>query len=69
MIRDVDPDRCLILRLYTMDPLHQTHKVKWVKIMQPDGTLIYNDNQFLGRLVSSNWRNQLKHRNRFGGRW
>jgi hypothetical protein len=52
-----------------MDPLHQTHKVKWVKIMQPDGTLIYNDNQFLGRLVSSNWRNQLKHRNRFGGRW
>ncbi len=42
-VREINPDRYLILRLDTMDPLHCTHKVKRVKIMQPDGTLIDND--------------------------
>jgi hypothetical protein len=41
-IRDIDPDRDPILRLNTMDPLQSTHRVKRVKIMQSDGTLVEN---------------------------
>lgn len=39
MIRDIDPER----RLYTMDPLQRTHQVKRIKMCQPDGTMLDNE--------------------------
>jgi hypothetical protein len=53
-IRDIDPDRDPMLRLETMDPLSWSHRVKRVKVMQPDGTLLTTHNQLGGRLVRSN---------------